>query len=56
MTKEEEKRYSEKMNLLAKKIEPYWDSKTRSVKSDAPKDIKLAYKELRKIWDILSTT
>ena len=56
MTKEEkDKKYSKQMDLLAKKIEPYWDNKTRNIKNNAPDDIKQAYKELRKIWDKMTT-
>lgn len=56
MTKEEkDKKKSKQMDLLAKKIEPYWDNKTRNIKNNAPDDIKQAYKELRKIWDEMTT-
>ena len=40
---------------LGKRIEPYWDSKTKGIKKDAPDDVKKDYERFLEIFEELET-
>ena len=43
MTKEERIQKNKEFSRLSNMIEPYWDSKTRDLRKDTPKEIKDAF-------------
>ena len=49
------KKNKQEFDQLSKRIEPYWDNKTRTLKKDAPEDIKKDYKRFVQLFNELST-
>ena len=43
-----------KMKELGKRLEPYWDKKTRKIKENAPESIKKDYELFLEMFDELS--
>lgn len=40
---------------LGEKLEPYWDSKTKKLKPDAPEEIKKDYERFLQLFEELTT-
>lgn len=56
MTKEERIQKNKEFKRLSDKIEPYWDSETRELKKDTPKEIKDAFQVFLRLFDELTIT
>ena len=40
---------------IGKRIEPYWDSKTKKIKPDSPESVKKDFQRLQEIFEEMST-
>lgn len=56
MTKEERIQKNKEFKRLSDMIEPYWDSETRELKKDTPKEIKDAFQVFLRLFDELTVT
>lgn len=53
--KTEQNTKQKELDVLGKRIEPYWDEKTKSLKKDAPDSIKKDYKRFLELFDQVTT-
>ena len=49
--KKEDAANEKELEMLGKRIEPYWDKKAHDLKKDAPEEIKKDYKRFLELFD-----
>ncbi|MBQ6503135.1 MAG: hypothetical protein IJI57_04380 [Flexilinea sp.] len=51
----DQKKYEKELDILGNRIQPYWDSKTRKIKENAPESIKKDYERFLELFDKVMT-